>query len=77
MRKIASAKVDLPEPDSPASPNRSPVARAKLTLSTACTKPCGVVEADAQALNLQNQFAHLLLRWLGRQLEESLLHGGH
>ena len=35
-----------------------------------------VVEADAQALNLQNQFAHLLLRWLGRQLEESLLHGG-
>src|SRR5580704_14676066 len=40
-RRIDNAKVDFPEPDSPASPNRSPGARAKLTSSTACTLPSG------------------------------------
>src|SRR6266851_4893565 len=41
IRRIDNAKVDLPEPDSPASPKRSPGIRAKLTSSTACTQPCG------------------------------------
>ncbi len=39
MRRIASAIVDLPDPDSPASPNRSRGRSEKLTSSTARTAP--------------------------------------
>ena len=49
MRRIASARVDLPEPDSPARPNRSPGASAKLTSSTACTMPSGWSNATREA----------------------------
>src|SRR5690606_31974676 len=41
-RNSASAAVDLPQPDSPASPNTSPGAISNDTLSTARTAPLGV-----------------------------------
>ena len=47
MLTLAAARLGFdvtilePEPDSPASPNRSPGERAKLTSSTARTLPCG------------------------------------
>ena len=41
MRRMASAMVDLPEPDSPARPKRSRGRSEKLTSSTARTAPRG------------------------------------
>src|SRR5215813_2280477 len=37
---IANSSVDLPQPDSPTMPTNSPLARSKLTWSTARTLPC-------------------------------------
>jgi hypothetical protein len=42
IRMIAQAVVDLPLPDSPTSPNRSPRIKEKSMLSTAFTGPDGV-----------------------------------
>ena len=42
MRRMARAIVDLPEPDSPATPRRSPARRLKLMASAAFTAPSGV-----------------------------------
>ena len=36
---IANSSVDLPQPDSPTMPRNSPLARSKLTPSTAVTSP--------------------------------------
>ena len=41
MRRMASAMVDLPDPDSPANPKRSRGRSEKLTSSTARTGPSG------------------------------------
>ena len=41
MRRMASAMVDLPDPDSPAKPKRSRGSKEKLTSSTARTGPRG------------------------------------
>ena len=46
--------VDLPLPDSPTRPNRSPGFKAKETPSTAFTGPAGVVVVDAQPLDAQD-----------------------
>ena len=44
-RSRARAIVDLPEPDSPTRPSRSPACRSKLTPLTACTAPRGCSSA--------------------------------
>ena len=53
-RRMARARVDLPEPDSPTRPTVSPRATSKLTASSARAR----AEIHAQAANLKEWIAH-------------------
>ena len=71
MRRIASAMVDLPEPDSPARPKRSCGRRLKDDIVHRAHRAERMVVGDAQALDPQHRGVHTDRRSRGLAISSS------